>query len=205
MGSVREMAILWSIFLVIGVWQMSQINGTSARVQTIMAPEYQQSEAQLLKAVRSIKPDDWQAALPRAMLLPDGNYKQFDLPNGARWTLMVGEEDSTAFADITAEIEDGWFSDRQVWFSFALRPSRFSPDATAALNKLPMPADMVQITGDYMLGDILKRPRDHLPTMEAAQGGIAMQSTFVSGRYAKYMEMHNGAPIENAWQRGGGI
>lgn len=202
MGSMREMAMLWSIFMIIGVWQMSQINGSSARVQTIMAPEYQQSESQLLKAVRSIKPDDWQAALPRAMQLPEGNYKQYDLPTGARWTLMI---EDMPFADITAEIEDGWFSDRQVWFSFALRPSRFSPDATKALNKLPMPADIVQITGDYVLGDILKRPRDHLPTLEAAQMSVVVQSSFVASRYAKFMEMHNGDPIENAWQRGGGM
>ncbi len=194
MGSAREMAIIWSIMMIIGVWQWNQVSGASGRVQTILSPQYSQSETQLLDAVRKIKSTDWQA-LPKAMQMPDGAYSAVNLPDGVRWTLVA---EGKPFADITARIEDGWFSDRQVWFDFILRPSAHSPTATAAIQKMPMPHDLVQITGDYMMGDILRSSRDHLPTLEAAQAGIITGSQFVAGRYSKYMDMHIGKPMRGS-------
>ncbi len=194
MGSAREMAIIWSLLMLIGVWQWNQVSGVSGRVQTILSPEYSQSDIQLLDAVRKIKASDWQA-LPEGMEMPDGAYSATNLPDGVRWTLVV---EGKPFADITARIEDGWFSDRQVWFDFTLRPSGHSPEATAAIQKMPMPHDLVQVTGDYMLGDILRIKRDHLPTLDAAQAGIMAGSPFVAGRYIKYMAMHKGVPMRGS-------
>ena len=191
MGSVREMAIIWSFLAIIGMWQWNQVNGSSGRMQTILSPEYTQSEAQLVKAVQAIKPSDW-AALPPEMRLPDGAYRTTNLTDGAQWTLMA---EDAPFMDIIARVEDGWFSDRQVWFDFKLRPSGHSPASTDAIQKMPMPNDLVQVTGDYLLANKLGTKREHLPTLDIAQAAIVLGSDFVAMRYIKYMDMHTGKPM----------
>ncbi len=188
MSYAREMAMVWALFAGFGAWQYSLTAGAAQAVSAELAPGYAADTPRLVAALHRIGPEEW-GALPADLGAPLGTFRMERLPDGARWTLIDGGK---PFMTISAHVAEPWFRDRRVFFTFDLVPSRKAPQATDAVMNMPYPAQVVQLTGDYLLADKLGVARDDRPDLPAAQAGLYREMGILSGRYKEMMEMHRG-------------